>query len=1012
VLQTPKAIFCCCVLLVASADADANNVTWVKDADGSWTTASNWSSNPALPGANDDVTIDVPGDRLISLAGTQSVRNATIRERFSMGTGTLNLGGTLLFDNAANFRFGGTIKGGTLQAGPNGALTVISLSLDNVTVNAPLNVLPMSAAAQGLGSDGSLVLNSTINVGSEDGTVAGSVNFGSNHKPSGSLSGNGAVHFGSFPGFGYNELRNFSDLGGDAGTLSIGPGITIDGGWAQICNVFDSGTIVNRGTILADHDGSVIVFGSFSAPKGTLVNDGSMIVKDGGVLYLYGRAGRPSVGGTITLGDGGLLNLGGGISQASMGTLHRTGGTVTIRGLITGDLALNAQTGSWEMPSGTLSNGTFSALDGANLAVSSGTLINETIAAGTTLTVQPSSDYVTSNLYVQSGLTVNGMLVAKRSQRSNVTMTAQSGAGPITLGGTGTVILDGELINQNGTLTIDEGLTISGRGSIYSQSSGGTIINRGTIAATLNNPITVSGNYGYNYGHFINAGVLLVEGGMTANELESDGGAIKVTTGRLTLGGAMTQADLGTLVRSGGTVSITGTFSGGLSLDAGTGSWELNAGTLKNGIYSARDGTSLLATGDCTLDGMTIAAGTVLNAAAGASMTIPSALTLNGTINGGYIDAVSATISGTGEIATGSISARIIGSGIVVHGKGGSVTVSENNGSILADTAGGTVYFNSTNATNNGLISTANGGLLSITYSLASIANHGTLQADGGTFLMSAGSLTNDGTLVARAGTLQIGTAVALDMKPTSKLLVSGSGVMKLGGHSGSAASIDVSDGGRLQMEKTATASAVLTTSALTITGSGKLDLANNRLVVDYDPAAASPITSVRAALVSGCANGAWNGPGIDSAGIAAGRSLGYAEAADVLGTSGGSFGAATVDGSAVLVRYTLSGDATLDGAVDFNDLVNLAQNYNTATVEGSGWYRGDFNYDGTVDFNDLVKLAQNYNAALPGEPIAGVPSDFAGDLAAAFASVPEPSSLSFLAAGVLLAVRRRRQTV
>jgi hypothetical protein len=839
--------------------------------------------------------------------------------------------------------------------------------------------------------------------------------FGSDtrHPPAGSITGSGTRNFGSRNDYYGNTLLNLSDIGGAGATLTIGPGITIRGGIGRISNYYDSATILNQGTIVADHDGSGIFLGDLSSPaKGTFVNEGSLIAKDGGALSLYGRF-TPSAKGSITLGEGGYLNLAGGISQAGMGTFHRTGGTVTISGLFTGDLALNAQTGSWDMQGGVLSDGTFSTSDGANLAVSTGTAINETIAAGTTLTVQPSSQYGTSYLDVQTSLTVNGTLVAKRSQNSSVTMTARTAAGPVTLGGTGTIILDGDLINQSGTLTIAEGLTISGHGSIYNkQDSRGTIINRGTIAATPNNPITVEGDH-FDHDRFVNAGLLLVAGGMTANEIESDGGVIKVTTGRLTLGGSMTQADLGTLVRSGGTVSITGTFSGGLSLDAGTGSWELNAGTLKNGVYSARDSTSLLATGDCTLDGMTIAAGTVLNAAGGARMTIPSALTLNGSINGGYVDAVFATISGTGEIATGSVSARKIGSGIVVHGKGGSVTVSENNGSILADTAGGTVYFNSTNATNNGLISAANGGLLSITYSLASITNHGTLQADGGTFLMSAGSLTNDGTLVARAGTLQIGTAVALDMKPTSKLLVSGSGVMKLGGHSGSAVSIDVSESGLLQMEKSASGSAVLSTSALTITGSGKLDLANNRLVVDYDPATTSPISSVRATLVSGYANGAWNGPGIDSVGIAAGRSLGYAEASDIFGASGGIFGGATVDGSAVLVRYTLAGDATLDGAVDFNDLIKLAQNYNSSTpAEGSGWYRGDFNYDGTVDFNDLVKLAQNYNAALPSESIPGAPADFASDLAAAFASVPEPGAVTLLLAGAVLTGRRRRVRV
>jgi hypothetical protein len=114
------------------------------------------------------------------------------------------------------------------------------------------------------------------------------------------------------------------------------------------------------------------------------------------------------------------------------------------------------------------------------------------------------------------------------------------------------------------------------------------------------------------------------------------------------------------------------------------------------------------------------------------------------------------------------------------------------------------------------------------------------------------------------------------------------------------------------------------------------------------------------------------------------------------------------------VARYTLAGDATLDGAVDFNDLVKLAQNYNTSVkdVTESWWNRGDFTYDGIVDFNDLVKLAQNYNTSLPSAPIPGAPADFQSDLAAAFASVPEPSTMAALVvlAGCGLANRRRRQ--
>ena len=53
-------------------------------------------------------------------------------------------------------------------------------------------------------------------------------------------------------------------------------------------------------------------------------------------------------------------------------------------------------------------------------------------------------------------------------------------------------------------------------------------------------------------------------------------------------------------------------------------------------------------------------------------------------------------------------------------------------------------------------------------------------------------------------------------------------------------------------------------------------------------------------------------------------------------------------------------GDANLDGAVDFNDLTIVAQNYNAA-VGPSGWTSGDFNGDGVVNFDDLNLLAQNY---------------------------------------------------
>jgi hypothetical protein len=227
---------------------------------------------------------------------------------------------------------------------------------------------------------------------------------------------------------------------------------------------------------------------------------------------------------------------------------------------------------------------------------------------------------------------------------------------------------------------------------------------------------------------------------------------------------------------------------------------------------------------------------------------------------------------------------------------------------------------------------------------------------------------------------------------------------------------VDVS--GTLQI-RPATSNATSTTSKVaSLSIGGALDLgAYNRLAIDYT-AGSSPLTTVRSQIISGYANGAWNGPGIISSSAQTDTRLGvgYGEASEILGASGGSFGSETVDGDTVLVRTTIVGDSNLSGSVDFTDLVALAQNYgsdfNANPSTDSWWTHGDFNYDGKVDFTDLVKLAQNYNAAIPSDAIAGAPAGFEQDLAAAFAAVPEPSTagLALIAACGLAAQRRRRK--
>jgi hypothetical protein len=197
----------------------------------------------------------------------------------------------------------------------------------------------------------------------------------------------------------------------------------------------------------------------------------------------------------------------------------------------------------------------------------------------------------------------------------------------------------------------------------------------------------------------------------------------------------------------------------------------------------------------------------------------------------------------------------------------------------------------------------------------------------------------------------------------------------------------------------------------------GHLDLTTRGLVVDFSTAAdpQTALAGVRAQLLTAYDDGAWDGRGIGSSSVGSdtSKSIGYGLSTEILGPTGGTFlGKSGVDATAVLVRYTLAGDATLNGAVDFNDLVTLAQNYNSSvtSASGSGWVRGDSTYDGVVDFNDLVKLAQNYNTAIPAEPIPGAPASFDDDLARAFAEVPEPSGATALAACLACLSRPRRR--
>jgi len=178
----------------------------------------------------------------------------------------------------------------------------------------------------------------------------------------------------------------------------------------------------------------------------------------------------------------------------------------------------------------------------------------------------------------------------------------------------------------------------------------------------------------------------------------------------------------------------------------------------------------------------------------------------------------------------------------------------------------------------------------------------------------------------------------------------------------------------------------------------GRWDLNNNDLIVDSDTASqAVEYDRTKRYIKSGFANGSWNGTGLNSSAAIAAAStldrtgLGYVKAADVFTSFPATFVGETVDNTTVLVRYTLLGDADLDGTVNIGDFAFLASNFNLPR----DWRFGDFNYDGTTNIGDFALLASNFNQSLA----AGLPRG---------AAVPEPALLAPL--GLLwLAPRARR---
>ncbi|HZZ43358.1 MAG TPA: autotransporter-associated beta strand repeat-containing protein [Tepidisphaeraceae bacterium] len=207
--------------------------------------------------------------------------------------------------------------------------------------------------------------------------------------------------------------------------------------------------------------------------------------------------------------------------------------------------------------------------------------------------------------------------------------------------------------------------------------------------------------------------------------------------------------------------------------------------------------------------------------------------------------------------------------------------------------------------------------------------------------------------------------------------------------------------------------------SAVNIDSSSLLDLANNKLAINYT--GASVASAVRAQLQTGYSAGTWTGTtGITTSTGAANSAqttgIGYAEASLVVGVAGGAWYGVSVDGTSLLLKYTYFGDANLDGTVNADDYALIDRGFAKNLPAGTAlWTDGDFNYDGVVNSADYM-LADTAFGHLTGvlspELLAERESQF-GDayVQQLVAAVPEPMSLGLISVGAigLIGGRRRR---
>ncbi len=287
------------------------------------------------------------------------------------------------------------------------------------------------------------------------------------------------------------------------------------------------------------------------------------------------------------------------------------------------------------------------------------------------------------------------------------------------------------------------------------------------------------------------------------------------------------------------------------------------------------------------------------------------------TLNNGNIADESASGGGTLALTVASGSLTLEGTDTY----GGVTTV--NNGATLefsSATSAGTTFPSGGNAVNNGTM------VLNDSVTVGAISGSGTTTITAGQDVVATtvgqGVVDNEGDLTIYSG----GTIGKITETGTAGALAIYGGTLQLALNGGPS-----------------------TQSVLYIQSGATLDITNNHLYIDYG-SGPDPMPTIYGYLQTGFNNGSWNGTGIISSsaqtlthGLKYG--IGWADGGDGTGQVAG------LSNGQIELRYTLLGDANLDGTVNGSDFSILAANFGLGVTN---WDQGNFLYGSSVNGSDF----------------------------------------------------------